>query len=129
MPKRSAKQCKKPTLKTSRTPKCEFHGGRSTGPKTETCEAKQGTAPPKDEKKTKEALDDRARNIRVLAGLEDALYVFNMASTPRTRGRKPERYMPLHAVEDVLRFATDNPLHSPRRIRSYGEDVTKHVWI
>jgi hypothetical protein len=37
--------------------------------------------------------------------------------------------VPLQTVEDVLRFATDNPLHSPRRIRSYGKDVTKRVWI
>jgi hypothetical protein len=129
MSRQSGKQCKRPALKTSRTQKCKFHGGRSTGPKTETCEASQGTAPLKDGKNTKEALDDRARSIRVLAGLEDALYVFNMATTTRTRGRKPERYMSLHAVEDVLRFATDNPLHSPRHIRSYGKDVTKHVWI
>ena len=83
-----------------------FHGGRSTGPKTETCEARQGTAPIRDGKNTKEALDDRACSIRVLAGLEDALYVFNMASTPQTQGRNPKKYVPLHAVEDVLRFAT-----------------------
>ena len=129
MSRQSGKQCKKLAFKTSRTQKYKFHGGRSTGPKTETCETSQGTAPLKDCKNTKEALDDRTRSIRVLAGLEDALYVFNMATTPRTRGRNPKKYVPLHAVEDVLRFATDNPLHSPRRIRSYGKDVTKRVWI
>jgi hypothetical protein len=106
-----------------------FHGDRSTGPETETCEARQASTPLKDGKNTKEALDDGARSIRVLAGLEDALYVFNMATTPRTRRRKPKGYVPLQTVEDVLRFATDNPLHSPRRIRSYGKDVTKRVWI
>ncbi len=84
--RQSGKQCKKQALKTSRTQKCKFHGGRSTGPKTETCEARQGTAPIRDGKNTKEALDDRARNIRVLAGLEDGFYVFNMASSPRMGG-------------------------------------------
>jgi hypothetical protein len=113
--KRSGEQCKKPALRGKAV--CDFHGGRSTGPKTAEGKARQRAAVLKTGNYTKEAMEDRAHSVRVLAGLKDALYVFNMATTPRTRGRKPERYMSLHAVEDVLRFATDNPLHSPRRIR------------
>jgi hypothetical protein len=42
--KRSGEQCKKPALKASRTQKCEFHGGRSTGPKTKVGRDRQRAA-------------------------------------------------------------------------------------
>ena len=113
--KRSGEQCKKPALKTSRTQKCEFHGGRSTGPKTEAGKAKQRAAVLKTGNYTKEAIEDKARSVRVLAGLEDALYVLNMTTMPRTRGRKPLGHVPLQTVEDVVKFALDNPLHLPGR--------------
>jgi hypothetical protein len=112
MSKRSGEQCKKPALKTSRTQKCEFHGGRSTGPKTEAGKARQRAAVIKTGNYTKEAMEDRARSVRVLAGLGDALYVLNMTTKPRSRGRKPKEYVPLKTVEDVVKFALDNQLHS-----------------
>jgi hypothetical protein len=31
---RTKQQCGRPALKTSKTQKCQFHGGRSSGPKT-----------------------------------------------------------------------------------------------
>ena len=115
MSKRSGEQCKKPALKFSRTQKCEFHGGRSTGPKTPEGKGRQRAAVLKTGDYTKEAMEDKARSVRVLAGLEDAMYVLNMTTMPRTRGRKPLGYAPLKTVEDVLKFALDNPLHSPGR--------------
>lgn len=111
--KRSGEQCKKPALKTSRTQKCDFHGGRSTGPKTDAGKARQRAAVLKTGDYTKEAMEDKARSVRVLAGLEDAIYVLNMTTMPRTRGRKPLGYVPLQTVEDVVKFALDNPLHFP----------------
>ena len=111
--KRSGEQCKKPALRTSHTQKCQFHGGRSTGPKTEEGKARQRAAVLKNGDYTKVAMEDRARSVRVLAGLEDAMYVLNMTTMPRTRGRKPLGYVPLQTVEDVVKFALDNPLHSP----------------
>jgi hypothetical protein len=111
--KRSGEQCKKPALKTSRTQKCEFHGGRSTGPKTAEGKARQRAAVLKTGDYTKEAMEDKARSVRVLHGLEDAMYVLNMTTMPRTRGRKPLGYVPLQTVEDVVKFALDNPLHLP----------------
>jgi hypothetical protein len=113
MSKRSGEQCKKPALKTSRTQKCEFHGGGSTGPKTEAGKARQRAAVLKTGDYTKEAMEDKARRVRVLAGLEDAMYVLNMTIMPRTRGRKPLGYVKLQTIEDVVRFALDNPLHLP----------------
>ncbi len=34
MSKRAKEQCGRPALKTSKTQKCQFHGGRGSGPKT-----------------------------------------------------------------------------------------------
>ena len=113
MSKRSGEQCKKPALRGKAV--CDFHGGRSTGPKTEAGKARQRAAVLKTGNYTKEAMEDRARSVRVLAGLEDAMYVLNMTTMPRARGRKPKGYVPLKTIDDVVKFALDNPLHLPGR--------------
>ena len=113
--KRSGEQCKKPALKTSRTQKCQFHGGRSRGAKTETGKARQRASVITSGYHTKEAIEARAHSSRMLASLEDALYILNMTDAPRTRGRKPLGYVPLKTIDDVVQFAADNPLHLPER--------------
>ncbi len=107
--KRSGEQCKKPAMRGKAV--CDFHGGRSTGPKTEAGKASQRAAVTKTGAYTKQAAEDRARSTRLLCGLEDAMYVLKMTSLPRTRGRKPVGYEPLKTVEDVVKFALDHPLH------------------
>jgi hypothetical protein len=92
---------------------CDFHGGRSTGPRTEAGKARQRAAVLKTGNYTKEAMKDKARSIRTLHSLEEAMYVLNMTTAPRTRGRKPLGYVPLKTVEDVVKFALDNALHLP----------------
>ena len=119
--KRSGGQCKKPALKTSRTQKCEFHGGRSTGPKTQAGKDRQRAAVTKTGAYTKQAAEDRARSTRLLCGLEDAMYVLKMTTMPRSRGRKPLGYVPLKTVEDVVKFALDNPLHLPEGAGGHQE--------
>ena len=54
-----------------------------------------------------------ARGVRVLAELEDCMYVLRMTDAPRTRGAKPKGYKPLVTLDDVKRFLLDNPLHLP----------------
>jgi hypothetical protein len=66
--KRSGEQCKKPALKTSQTQKCDFHGGRSTGPKTGGGKVRQRAAVTTSGRYTKEAMEGRARMV------EDAGY-------------------------------------------------------
>jgi hypothetical protein len=109
--KRSGEQCKKPALQGKAV--CDFHGGRSTGPKTEAGKDRQRAAVLKTGDYTKEAMEDRARSMRMLNSLEDAMYVLNMTTMPRTRGRKPLGYVALKTVEDIVKFALDNPLHLP----------------
>lgn len=109
--KRTKLQCGKPALKGKSV--CQFHGGRSTGPKTEAGKARQKAAVTKSGNFTKDSSEARASSMRMLCGLEDAMYVLEMSSAPRTRGRKPLGYQPLKTIDDVIQFAADNPLHLP----------------
>jgi hypothetical protein len=109
--KRTKLQCGKPALKGKSV--CQFHGGRSTGAKTKAGKARQKEAVTKSGFYTKESSEARASSMRMLHGLEDAMYVLEMTSAPRTRGRKPLGYVPLKNIDDVFEFALDNPLHLP----------------
>ena len=110
--KRTGNQCGKPALKG--TAVCQFHGGRSTGPKTEAGKARQRESVITSGNYTKESIEERSRSALRLAGLEDAMYILKMTDAPRTRGPKPKGYKPLVTLDDVKRFLLDNPLHSPR---------------
>lgn len=109
--KRTKLQCGKPALKGKRV--CQFHGGRSTGPKTEAGKARQKASVTKSGNYTKESSVARASSMRMLHCLEDAMYALKMTDAPRTRGRKPLGYQPLKTLDDVIQFALDNPLHLP----------------
>jgi hypothetical protein len=111
--KRTGNQCGKPALKGKAV--CQFHGGRSTGPKTEVGKARQRASVITSGKYTKESIEDRSRSALRLAWLEDAMYVLKMTDAPRTRGPKPKGYKPLVNIDDVKRFLLDNPLHLPER--------------
>ena len=121
--KRTGEQCKKPALKTSRTQKCEFHGGRSTGPKTEAGKARQRASVTTSSNYTETAIQDKRRSALKLAALEDAMYVLNMTTMSRTRGRKPLGYVKLQTIADVIRFALDNPLHLPDGSAEHREEL------
>ena len=112
--KRTKLQCGKPALKGKRV--CQFHGGRSTGPKTKEGKARQKAAVTKSGNYTNESSDARASSMRMLHGLEDAMYILKMTNAPRTRGRKPLGYIPLKTIDDIVQFAADNPLHLPARL-------------
>ena len=112
--KRTKQQCRRPALKGKAV--CDFHGGGSTGPKTESGKARQRAAVTTSGRYTKDAMANMARGMRVLAGLEDSLYVLRMTDAPRTRGRKPLGYVPLKTIEDVVQFALDNPPNLPTAV-------------
>ena len=109
--KRTGSQCGKPALKGKAV--CQFHGGRSTGPKTEAGKARQRASVITSGNYTKESIEDRSRSALRLAGLEDAMYVLKMTDAPRTRGPKPKGYKPLVTIDDVKRFLLDNQLNLP----------------
>lgn len=111
--KRTGKQCGKPALKGKSV--CQFHGGRSTGPKTVAGKARQRASVTTHGNQTIEAIEARAYSARILASLEDAMYILDMTNAPRVRGRKPLGHVPLKTIDDVIQFAADNPLHLPAR--------------
>ncbi len=111
MSKRSGEQCKKPALKFSRTQKCEFHGGRSTGPKTEAGKARIAAAHKVHGRETREQRSARSAASARISRLEDAMYVLKMTTAPRSRGRKAAGYTAITSVEDVVRMLIDDLLH------------------
>lgn len=118
--KRSGEQCKKPALKSSRTQKCEFHGGRSTGAKTETGKARIASAHTVHGRETQKQRAERSAASARLSQLEDAMYVLKMTSAPRSRGRKATGYTPITSVEGVVQMLIDDFLHRDTGVKEQG---------
>lgn len=106
--KRTGQQCGKPALKSSKTQKCQFHGGRSTGPKTEAGKARQKAAVTTTGDFTKDAIEHRARSMHILSGIEDVMHLLGLITATRTRGRKPVGYVPINTIEGVIQFVLDS---------------------
>jgi hypothetical protein len=120
MSKRSGEQCKKPALKASRTQKCEFHGGRSTGPKTQAGKARIAAAHTVHGRETREQRAERSAASARISQLEDAMHVLKMTTAPRTRGRKATGYKPITSVESVVQMLIDDFLHRNTGVKEEG---------
>ena len=99
---RTKLQCGRPALKTSKTQKCQFHGGRGSGPKTEEGRSRIAAAHYKHGESSKAARAEYSKASASLSQLEDAMHILKMTSAPRTRGRKPRGYKPVRTVQDVV---------------------------
>ena len=99
---RTKLQCGRPALKTSKTQKCQFHGGRGSGPRTEEGRSRIAAAHYKHGESSKAARAEYSKASATLSQIEDAMHILKMTSAPRTRGRKPRGYKPLHTIHDVL---------------------------
>ena len=111
---RSGVQCRRPALTTSRTQKCQYHGGRNSGPKTQEGRRRIGEAHLKHGEATQEARQEYSLAAARLRRLEDAMYVLGMTTAPRTRGRKSQHYLPVRTVDDVKKMMIDAELHLKR---------------
>ena len=102
--KRTGQQCGKPSLRTSRTQKCQLHGGRSAGPLSEEGKASSAAANFRTGEYTKVEIDKADRSRALVRVLEDSARVLGLVlqDTPRTRGRKPKLYKSVTRQEDVL---------------------------
>ena len=98
--RRSKEQCKKPALTGKRV--CDFHGGKSTGPKTQGGRQRIASAKTVHGNETKARREERSRSDAYMRTLEDLLYVFGMTKAPRCRGRKPSGYWPLKTTEQAV---------------------------
>lgn len=104
---RTKQQCGKPALKSSKTQKCGHHGGLSAGPKTAEGRRRIAEAQTVHGRDTKAERLERSRKSLELAQLEDMMYLLNMTTAPRFRGRKPNGFTPLRTIDDVCRVLVD----------------------
>lgn len=108
---RSGVQCGRPALKSSKTQKCQYHGGRSTGPKTSEGKARIAAAHTVHGQETNAARAERSAGSARLSRIEDAMYLLEMTNATRTRGRKAKGYVPVKTLDDVRLMVLDNVLH------------------
>ena len=108
---RTDAQCGRPALKSSKTQKCQYHGGRSTGPKTAEGKDRIAAAHTVHGQETNAARDERSAGSARLSRIEDAMYLLEMTTAPRTRGRKAQGYVPVKTLDDVKQMVLDSVLH------------------
>jgi len=104
-------QCGRPALKVSNTQKCQFHGGRSTGPKSPEGRQRIASAHYRNGESSNAARQVYSKSSAHLRRLEEAMYVLDMTTAPHTRGRKPLGYTPVRTMRDVHEMILDIELH------------------
>ena len=105
---RTKLQCGRPAIKTSRTQKCQFHGGR---PHSEETLQRISEANTIHGQATKEAKEQYRHDCAQIHELQDAVYVLKMGEGPRIRGPKPKGYKPVMTQADVVRMIQERLLH------------------
>jgi len=108
---RTGVQCGRPAIRSSKTQKCQFHGGRSSGPKTAEGKARIAAAHTVHGQETNTARAERSVGSARLSRIEDAMYLLEMTTAPRTRGRKARGYVPVKTLDDVRLMVLDSVLH------------------
>ena len=86
---RTKLQCRAPAIKGKRV--CKWHGGRSTGPKTEAGRKRCAEAKTIHGSETREARNERSLASARLAVLEQAGHELGFMGGTRTRGIKPHK--------------------------------------
>ena len=117
---RTGFQCGRPALKTSKTHKCQFHGGRGSGPKTAEGKARIAAAHTKHGNETQAMRMERSAASARISRLEDAMHVLGMTTATRSRGRKAQGYVPVRTLDDVRQMVAEELCIPPR---GSSEDV------
>jgi len=105
---RTKLQCGRPAIKTSRTQKCQYHGGR---PHSEETLRRIAVANTIHGEASKVAKEQYRHDSALMHELEDAVHVLKMGEGPRIRGPKPKGYRPVNTQEDVVRMIQERLLH------------------
>ena len=105
---RTKLQCGRPAIKTSRTQKCQYHGGRPHSAETLKRISEANTI---HGQATKEAKEQYRHDSALIHELEDAIAVLKMGEGPRIRGPKPKGYKPVRTQADVVRMIQERLLH------------------
>jgi hypothetical protein len=99
---RTGQQCRRPALTESKTQKCQFHGGRGSGPKTALGIAKIVASHTVHGQESRIAKAQRSAASAHISQLEDAVHLFGMATGPRSRGRKARSYVPIRTMAECI---------------------------
>ena len=108
--KRSRLQCGRPAMRLSEAQKCNFHGGKSTGPKTEEGLQRISNAQLIHGRETVKKRAARQETAARLAQMEDVMHVLKMTTGGRTRGPKPNGYHPIVNLDQVHQWVIDDYL-------------------
>lgn len=98
---RTGQQCRRPALTLSTTQKCQFHGGRGSGPKTALGIAKIVASRTVHGQESRTAKAERSAASAHISQLEDAMHLLGMATGPRSRGRKARSYSRIKSIAEV----------------------------
>lgn len=104
--KRTKMQCGRPASKGKSV--CNFHGGKSTGPKTPEGKERSRQAHIKSGEYTQESRLRHNRALLNLAYLQDMMHILEMTSAKRTRGPKPTGYAKLTSLTDLIKAIEEN---------------------
>lgn len=102
---RLGEQCSRPAIKSSKTRKCQFHGGASTGPRTEAGRDRIREANWKHGERSAQGITRAAKAAARLRQAEDALRVLGAIGGAKQVGRQPSLYKPLETMDEVREFA------------------------
>ena len=88
--KRTGARCRAPiSASSAATGGCRFHGGASTGPKTDAGRERCAEAKTVHGRETRKTRSERKLAMKNLADLEALARTLGMITGPKTRGRKP----------------------------------------
>ena len=110
MSKRTRQHCGAPAERGKRV--CRFHGGRSSGPKTEAGKLRIARDKTQHGDETRQARAERSAMSAKILALEDILFLIGAATGSRTRGRKPASYSPITTLEEANAYMVENPITS-----------------
>jgi hypothetical protein len=109
--RRTKLQCGNPALKTSRTNKCKFHGGASTGPKTAEGRQKISASLLVHGRETNAVRAKRQLKTLELRQLENIMVLVGMVDgVKRKAGAKPAGYRHINTIAEAYEYikATEN---------------------
>lgn len=98
--KRTQQQCGRPAMRGKNV--CNFHGGKSSGPKTTEGKERSRQAHIKTGGFTSESRQRQLATMLQLAYIEDMMYEINITSAPKTRGPKPAGYIKYNSVGEII---------------------------
>ena len=98
--KRTHQQCGRPAMHGKSV--CNFHGGKSTGPRTAEGKERSRQAHIKTGAFTSESRQRQLATMLQLVYIEDMMYEINITSAPKTRGPKPTGFIKYNSVSEML---------------------------